>query len=57
MPFTSYLMIRCPPKRFGNQNPLLSPAGAYRTKDEKHMTIAILSESHWERFCQAVRIA
>ncbi|MBM4330592.1 MAG: CoA transferase [Deltaproteobacteria bacterium] len=54
MPFTSFLMTAELPKRYGNQNPTLSPAGAYRTKDDKYMTIAILGESYWERFCQAI---
>jgi crotonobetainyl-CoA:carnitine CoA-transferase CaiB-like acyl-CoA transferase len=57
MPFTSYLMTRELPKRYGNQNPALSPAGAYRTKDDRYMTIAVLSDSHWERFCQAIGMA
>ena len=54
MPFTSFLMTGELPKRCGNQNPSLSPAGAYRTKNDKFMTIAILNESYWERFCQAI---
>jgi len=57
MPFTSYLMTGELPKRYGNQNPMLSPAGAYRTRDDKYMTIAILGESYWERFCQAIGMA
>ncbi len=57
MPFTSFLMTEELPKRYGNQNPMLSPAGAYRTKDDKYMTIAILGESYWERFCQAIGMA
>jgi len=56
MPFNSYLMTGELPKRYGNQNPMLSPAGAYRTRDDKYMTIAILGESYWERFCQAIRM-
>ncbi len=54
MPFTSFLMTGELPKRCGNQNPSLAPAGAYRTKNDKFMTIAILGESYWERFCQAI---
>ena len=54
MPFTNYLMTGKMPTRNGNQNPVLSPAGAFRTKDDKHMTIAILSEAHWERLCGAL---
>ncbi len=54
MPFTGYLMAGELPKRSGNQNPVLSPAGAFRTKDDKHMTIAVLSDAHWERLCQII---
>lgn len=54
MPFTSFLMTQERPKRHGNQNPSLSPAGAYRTQDDQYMTIAILGESYWERFCQSI---
>ena len=57
MPFTSYLMTKELPKRCGNQNPSLSPAGAYRTGSDKYMTIAILGESYWGRFCQAIGMA
>jgi crotonobetainyl-CoA:carnitine CoA-transferase CaiB-like acyl-CoA transferase len=57
MPFTSYLMNGELPKRYGNQNPTLSPAGAYRTKDDRYMTIAILAETQWARFCQTMGIA
>lgn len=54
MPFASFQMSSELPKRHGNQNPVLSPAGAYQTKDGKFMTIAILGDSYWERFCQAL---
>lgn len=54
MPFTSYLMTRKLPKRYGNQNPMLSPAGAYRTQDDKYMTIAILGERYWAKFCRTI---
>jgi crotonobetainyl-CoA:carnitine CoA-transferase CaiB-like acyl-CoA transferase len=57
MPFTSYLMTKELPKRCGNQNPSLSPAGAYKTGDDKFMTVAILGESYWERFCHAIGLA
>ncbi|MEO0250237.1 MAG: CoA transferase, partial [candidate division WOR-3 bacterium] len=57
MPFTSFLMTGKLPKRFGNQNPSLSPAGAYRTKDDQYLTIAILGEAHWKRFCQTMGIS
>jgi crotonobetainyl-CoA:carnitine CoA-transferase CaiB-like acyl-CoA transferase len=54
MPFTNYLMTQELPKRYGNQNPVLCPAGAFRTKDDKYMTITVLSQAHWERLCQTL---
>ena len=54
IPFTTYLMTGELPKRYGNQNPVLSPAGSFRTNDDKHMTIAVLSQAHWERLCQTL---
>ncbi len=56
-PFNVFLMTGELPKRCGNQNPSLSPAGAYRTKNNKFMTVAILGESYWERFCRAIGMA
>lgn len=52
--FTSYSMTGKLPTRSGNQNPMISPAGAFRTKDDKYMTIAVLGEPSWKKFCQAI---
>lgn len=54
MPFTTYLITGEQPQRTGNQNPHLSPAGSFRTKDDKYISIATLSEAHWKKFCQAI---
>jgi crotonobetainyl-CoA:carnitine CoA-transferase CaiB-like acyl-CoA transferase len=42
------------PKRCGNQNPALSPAGAFQTKDGKYISIAVLREARWKKFCAAL---
>lgn len=39
------------PERQGNQNSTLSPAGAYQTQDDRYITIAVLRDSHWQKFC------
>lgn len=56
MLLASFLMKGELPKRHGNQNPVLSPAGAYETSDGHYITIAILGESSWERFCVGLGI-
>lgn len=50
----SFLMKGELPQRYGNQNPVLAPAGAYEASDARYFTIAILSEAHWQRFCAAM---
>jgi len=42
------------PKRCGNQNPALSPAGAFQTRDGKFVSIAVLGEARWKRFCEVI---
>ena len=54
MPFAYYQRTGELPKRSGNHNPVLSPAGAYRTKDGKYMTVTVLGDTYWERFCRAI---
>jgi crotonobetainyl-CoA:carnitine CoA-transferase CaiB-like acyl-CoA transferase len=54
LPFATYMITGDLPKRCGNQNPAISPGGAFKTKDEKYVTIAVLRDSHWEKFCQAI---
>ncbi len=54
MGVASYLIDGELSKRCGNQNPMWSPGGAFRTKDDKYLSIVVLRESHWEKFCQAI---
>jgi crotonobetainyl-CoA:carnitine CoA-transferase CaiB-like acyl-CoA transferase len=54
LPFATYMMTGVLPKRCGNQNPAISPGGAFQTKDDKYVTVAVLRDSHWEKFCQAI---
>jgi crotonobetainyl-CoA:carnitine CoA-transferase CaiB-like acyl-CoA transferase len=53
-PFADFLTDGRLPGRQGNQNPALSPAGAFRTSDGKYLTVAVLRESHWKKFCSAI---
>lgn len=53
-PFTGFLMDGTLPGRQGNQNPALSPAGAFRTSDGKYIALAVLRESHWAKFCEVI---
>jgi len=53
-PFSEYLIEGHLPGRHGNQNPSLSPAGAFKAADGKYITIAVLRESHWKKFCFAI---
>jgi crotonobetainyl-CoA:carnitine CoA-transferase CaiB-like acyl-CoA transferase len=53
-PFTGFLVEGILPGRQGNQNPALSPAGAFRTSDGKYIALAVLRESHWAKFCKAI---
>ncbi len=54
MTFTSYLFTGERSKRCGHQNPFFSPGGAFRTKDDRYLTIAVINNSRWESFCRAV---
>ncbi|WP_126424928.1 CaiB/BaiF CoA transferase family protein [Brevibacillus marinus] len=42
------------PKRTGNRNPLLAPAGVYQSRDDKYFSIVVLREEQWARFCTAL---
>lgn len=52
--FTDYLANGALPARQGNQNTLLAPAGAYRVGGGRFITIAVLRDSHWQKFCAAI---
>lgn len=49
-----YFITNKIPRRSGNRNTVLAPAGLYETSDEKHITLAILREEHWDKFCTAL---
>ena len=40
--------------RQGNQNALLAPAGAFEVAGGRFITIAVLRDSHWQKFCAAM---
>jgi crotonobetainyl-CoA:carnitine CoA-transferase CaiB-like acyl-CoA transferase len=46
---------RLPPRQ-GNQNSLLAPAGAFEVAGGRYITIAILRDSHWKKFCSALSL-
>lgn len=52
--FTEYLASGLLPPRQGRQNSLLAPAGAFEVAGGRHLTIAILRDSHWRKFCSAL---
>ncbi len=51
--FTDYLASGRLPERQGNQNSLLAPAGAFEVAGGRFITIAVLRDSHWKKFCSA----
>ena len=44
------------PQRQGNQNNNLAPAGAFATADGRYISIAVLRDEHWIKFCAAMDI-
>jgi len=52
--YTRYLASGKVPLRQGNQNATLAPAGAFKTSDGKYLSIAVLRDSHWLKFCAAL---
>lgn len=46
---------RLPPRQ-GNQNSLLAPAGAFEVAGGRYITIAVLRDSHWQKFCSALAL-
>lgn len=53
-PLTDYLTSGRLPDRQGNQNATLSPAGAFRVAGGRYITVAVLRDSHWRKFCEAM---
>jgi crotonobetainyl-CoA:carnitine CoA-transferase CaiB-like acyl-CoA transferase len=52
--FTEYLASGRLPPRQGNQNSLLAPAGAFKVASGRYITVAVLRDSHWQKFCVAL---
>lgn len=52
--FTEFLATGRLPPRQGNQNSLLAPAGAFRVAGGRYITVAVLRDSHWQKFCSAL---
>lgn len=52
--FTDYLASGRVPPRQGNQNSQLSPAGAFKVAGGRYITVAVLRDSHWQKFCAAL---
>ncbi len=54
--FTEYMATGRLPRRQGNQNSLLAPAGAFEVAGGRYITIAVLRDSHWIKFCAALQL-
>jgi crotonobetainyl-CoA:carnitine CoA-transferase CaiB-like acyl-CoA transferase len=52
--FTDYMASGRLPARQGNQNTLLAPAGAFEVAGGRYITIAVLRDEHWVKFCAAI---
>ena len=46
---------RLPPRQ-GNQNSLLAPAGGFEVAGGRYITIAVLRDAHWKKFCSALSL-
>lgn len=54
--FTRYLASGKTPQRQGNQNTNLAPAGAFKAADGRYISIAVLRDLHWIKFCAAMEL-
>jgi crotonobetainyl-CoA:carnitine CoA-transferase CaiB-like acyl-CoA transferase len=54
--FTENMATGLLPPRQGNQNSLLAPAGAFEVAGGRFITIAVLRDSHWHKFCAALKL-
>jgi crotonobetainyl-CoA:carnitine CoA-transferase CaiB-like acyl-CoA transferase len=54
--FTRFLASGDVPQRQGNQNATLAPAGAFKASDGRYLSIAVLRDSHWQKFCGAMEL-
>jgi crotonobetainyl-CoA:carnitine CoA-transferase CaiB-like acyl-CoA transferase len=55
--FADYMASGRLPSRQGNQNTSLAPAGAFQVAGGRWITIAVLREEHWAKFCAAMGLA
>jgi len=55
--FTRYSASGKVPQRQGNQNSNLAPAGAFKTSDGRYLSIAVLRDEHWIKFCAAMELS
>jgi len=51
-----YIFTGSPPKRVGNKNSVLSPAGIYEVLNDERITIAVLRDEHFVKLCKALHI-
>jgi len=54
--FTEHMATGRLPPRQGNQNSLLAPAGAFEVAGGRYITIAVLRDAHWRKFCAALEL-
>ena len=54
--YTRFLSSNKVPERQGNQNSNLAPAGAFKAGDGRYLSIAVLRDSHWLKFCAAMEL-
>jgi crotonobetainyl-CoA:carnitine CoA-transferase CaiB-like acyl-CoA transferase len=52
--YTEYLSSGRLAPRQGSQNSLLAPAGAFEVAGGRFISIAVLRDSHWQKFCTAL---
>ncbi|MEY4597204.1 MAG: hypothetical protein RLZZ445_1, partial [Pseudomonadota bacterium] len=52
--FTEFMASGRLPPRQGNQNSLLAPAGAFKVAGGRYISVAVLRDSHWQKFCAAL---
>lgn len=52
--YTRYFASGVPPRRQGSQNSTLAPAGAFTGADGHSISIAVLRNAHWRKFCAAL---
>ncbi|MFV0295385.1 MAG: CaiB/BaiF CoA transferase family protein [Hyphomicrobiaceae bacterium] len=52
--FSEFLLAGTLPKRQGNQNMSLAPAGAFEVAGGRYISIAVLRDEHWVKLCAAL---